>query len=262
MRLLVKIGGALLEKPEGRARIAQAIANAKSAGHELLVVHGGGKQIGELATRLGLEEKRHEGLRITDAETGRVVTWVLAGEVNKNLVHALSNAGLRAIGMTGADLTLFTPRRKEAAVDLGYVGTLTADDVATDALAPLLAAGIVPVIATLGPGADAAPGEPFLNVNADEAAGPIAAAAGADVMLMLSDVAGVLDATGNLVPQLRSSDVTDMIDAQVIRDGMIPKVRAALDALDAGVPRVRILSADQEDPIEAALTGTGTEIHT
>lgn len=260
MRLCVKIGGALLESTAGRGVLARTLSGARRAGHALIVVHGGGKQIGALAQRLGLEERRHAGLRITDRATAEVVTWVLAGEVNKTLVGDLVRAGIPAIGLTGADLGLFSPQRKKAAADLGYVGTLQPADVQARRIVPLLEQGIVPVLATLGPEAGAAPGEPFLNVNADEAAGPIAAALDADELVMLSDVAGVLGPDGGLLPRVTASEIADLVQGGVIRDGMIPKVLAATAAVRAGVPRVRILSGQQDDPLQAALGGAGTEI--
>ncbi len=258
MRLCIKVGGALLEERAGRDRLAATLAAAADAGHELLVVHGGGRQIAALATRLGLEERRYEGLRVTDAETARVVSWVLAGEVNKALATALGRHGVRALGMCGADLGFFSARHKQAPVDLGYVGELHASDVHADAVAGLLAQGIVPVVATLAPAADGAH-ETLLNINADEAAGPIAAALECDELIVLSDVAGVLDADGKLLAQLDASGVATLIERGVVHGGMIPKVRAALAALDAGVPCIRILSGTSSDAIEAALAGGGTE---
>ncbi len=260
MRLCVKIGGALLERPHGRSALAQAIADARTNGHEVLVVHGGGAQIGQVANRLGLIERRHEGLRITDDDTARVVTWVLAGEVNKGLVDALRRSGITAVGLTGADLDLFTPRTKTAAgVDLGWVGELTAADVRPAALEPLFAAGFVPVVATIGPSSEA--GEPFLNVNADEAAGPLAAACGCQELIVLSDVPGVHGTDGQVIQRLNTAEVSRLIEAGVIHDGMIPKVRAALAALESGVSRVRVLDGNGPDPIGAALAGSGTEFH-
>ncbi|MFQ5503794.1 MAG: acetylglutamate kinase [Planctomycetota bacterium] len=262
MRICVKIGGTLLEDAARLVQLARSLCAARAAGHQLLVVHGGGRQIQELAGRLGLEERRHEGLRVTDRDTARVVTWVLAGEVNKALVQALCSAGAPALGLSGADLGLFSPRRKRAGtVDLGHVGELSAENIDADRLRALLAQGYLPVLATIGPARDASgPGEPFLNVNADEAAGPIAAAAGAEELVFLSDVPGVRGADGQVIGSLRGSERHELIAAGVIQDGMIPKVRAAQAALDAGVPRARILTGEQDDPLGAALRGGGTEI--
>jgi len=262
MKLCVKIGGALLENASKRKRFAACIARAHEAGTELLIVHGGGRQIADLATRLGLVERRHEGLRITDRDTARVVQWVLAGEVNKCLVDALTSSGVPALGLCGADLGLVQARRKAAgSVDLGFVGELTSEDVDADRLRELLAHGYVPVLGTIAPERGAEPGAPMLNVNADEAAGPLATAAGCEQLLFLSDVPGVKGEDGTIHPTLSVAEAERLIQTAVVRDGMIPKVRAAICALAAGVPSTRILSGEQDDPIAAAAGGDGTEIH-
>ncbi len=263
MRLFVKIGGAVLEAAEERSRLAQSLAGAKAAEPELelALVHGGGKQIAKLAERLGLDEKRIEGLRITCVDTAEVVRWVLAGEVNKTLTHSLCAAGLAAIGLCGADLGIFTARRKtHPTTDLGFVGTLSRSDVHAERLIQLLSTGSIPVISTVGPEAGATAAAPFLNVNADEAAGPLAAAAKADELLFLSDVPGVLDKAGKVIPALTLNETQALIDNGTIHGGMIPKVRAALHAIEAGVAQVRILSGYTEDPLKAAREQQGTRL--
>lgn len=260
MRICVKVGGALVETAAGRARLAGMLQRAKAQEHECILVHGGGKQIREVTNLLGLEEKRHEGLRITDAMTARAVSWVLAGEVNKSIVAALAETDLRAVGLCGADLGLFHPRRKKASVDLGYVGTLEPSDVDARALTQVLTAGIVPVIATIGPERDAASDAPFLNVNADEAAGPIAAAFGCDTLVLLSDIAGVLDKTGALITHVDRQHADKLIEDGTIQGGMIPKIRAALDACVWGVSRVRICAGSGDFALQDALDGEGTLI--
>ncbi|MEZ5989419.1 MAG: acetylglutamate kinase [Planctomycetota bacterium] len=260
MRLCLKLGGRLLEQAEGRARLAREIAALRAEGARVLVVHGGGARLGEVGRRLGLEERRHEGLRITDADTARAACWILGGELNKALVASLVAEGVPALGLCGADLGLFRPRRKRAeGVDLGYVGELDPADVDGDRLHALLELDLVPVLATIGPERDAAdPDQPLLNVNADEAAGPLAAAAGVGEVLFLSDVAGVLGADRALLPALDPGRCLELIATGVVHGGMIPKVRAALDALEHGVPRARIASGEGERPVRAALAGGGT----
>ncbi|MCB9892561.1 MAG: acetylglutamate kinase [Planctomycetes bacterium] len=260
MRLCIKVGGALVETTEGRARLAAMLRRAITRGEECILVHGGGKQIAEVATRLGLEERRHEGLRITDAATARVVTWVLAGEVNKGIVAALVTSGIQAIGICGADLGFFTPTRKTSDVDLGYVGTLTPNDVDGRVIDNLLASLVIPVVATIGPEQGSAGDDPFLNVNADEAAGPIAAALRCDLLLLLSDIPGVLDKNGDCIEHIDEARAHELIQDGTIRGGMIPKIRAALDACRAGVGSVRIAPLEGDTAIEDALAGRGTEI--
>jgi len=258
-RICVKLGGRLLDSAENRDRMALELARVHNEGCELLLVHGGGAQLGEACAAMGISENKHEGLRITDAATARVATWVLAGEVNKALVLCLVRQGLPALGLCGADLGLFRPRRKEMPdVDLGYVGELSVEDVDGKRLDALITGELIPVLATMGPEAFETREAPLLNVNADEAAGPLAAAAGADELLFLSDVEGVRGAEGELLKTLDPQQTQALIDTGVIAGGMIPKVRAALDALDFGVPSVRIASGQSENPILAALAGGGT----
>jgi acetylglutamate kinase len=254
MRLLVKIGGAQLETGPGRAAFARAVAQTRAAGHELIVVHGGGNQIRALGRRLGLEERYHEGLRITDADTAEVVLMVLGGSVNRRVVWALEQAGVRAVGLSGADGSSFlaTPHRPGGR-DLGFVGKL--ERVRPELVELLLGGGYVPVLATTAP----APGPtgddaPFYNVNADMAAGPLGNALGADVLLFLTDVPGVLDGGGALLRELSPADCETLIASGVIAGGMRPKIDAALAALRAAPDTtVKIAPAAGEGAIVAAL---------
>lgn len=261
MRICVKVGGALVEKAAGRARLARMVASAHATGHECILVHGGGRQIREVTGMLGLEERRHEGLRITDAPTARAVTWVLAGEVNKAIVTAFGATTTPALGMCGADLALFTPTRKRVdGAELGFVGTLRPEDVDASRLEAILQGGIVPVLATIGPERNAELGSPFLNVNADEAAGPLAAALACDTLVLLSDIPGVLDEDGSVIASIDRTRADALIASGTIRGGMIPKIRAALAACEDGVGSVHIAKGDSDDALQSALTGSGTRI--
>lgn len=232
-RLLVKLGGAQLEEPGARLTVARALAAARAAGHELVVVHGGGNQIRALTKQLGIADRYHEGLRITDAETAEVVLMVLAGLVNKVLVADLQSVGVAALGLCGADGALFSARKLEGAVDLGYVGEVDAVD-ARPARA-LLAAGYVPVVATVAPLSHGRAGarERFYNINADMAVGPLARALACDAVLFLTDVPGVLDADKQRLARLTHEDCAALRATGVVAGGMIPKVASALAALDA-----------------------------
>ncbi len=261
MRLLVKIGGAQLEQAPARAELAQALARARAAGHQLVLVHGGGNQIRELVRRLGLPERYHEGLRVTDPETAEVVLQVLCGTVNKQLVAALAGAGLRAVGLCGADGGSFGAEPLRArGVELGYVGRVHGVD--SRLVEALLAGGFVPAIATsapLAPGADG-PSEQFYNINADMAAGPLAAALHCDAILFLTDVPAVLDAEQRRVASLGASACARLRAAGVIAGGMIPKVEAALEAL-AACPGARVKIAPAGGPdcvLQALLPAVGT----
>ena len=265
MRALVKVGGAQLEEPRARAELVRSVARARERGHEIALVHGGGNQIRVLSKRLGIADRYHEGLRITDAETADVVLMVLAGLVNKTLVAAFEAAGVRACGLSGADGSSFLARRvARPDVDLGWVGEVGTCD--PRLVETLLAEGYLPVVATSAPGAESfstVPGtvlkdsqEHFYNVNADAAAGPLAAALRADALLFLTDVPGVLDGEKRLLPALSRARAAELRAQGVIHGGMIPKVEAALAALAAS-PRsaVRIAPAAGEDAVLAALEG-------
>jgi acetylglutamate kinase len=257
VKLLVKIGGAQLEHPQARREVAQAVATACRDGHEVVVVHGGGNQIRDVAGRLGLPERYHDGLRVTDAATAEVVLMVLGGLVNRLLVQALQEQGLRAVGLTGADGGLFSarPHRPDGA-DLGFVGAVAQVDPAI--VTTLLASGAVPVVATVAPLAAAADGDrsQLYNVNADMAAGPLAAALGADALLFLTDVPAVLDGAGRPLAELTPADGARLRRDGVLRGGMLPKVDAALAAIAAAPAAiVKIAPAAGTDAVRGALRG-------
>ena len=260
VRILVKVGGAQLEEAAGRATFAAAVREALGAGHEIVVVHGGGNQIRSLSARLGLEDRYHDGLRVTDAATAEVVLMVLGGSVNRRLVWSLERAGVRAVGLSGADGSTFqASRHRPGGRDLGYVGKV--ERVRPDLIEVLLGAGYVPVLATSAPGADdAAARAPFFNVNADMAAGPLSRALGAAVLLFLTDVPGVLGAGGDRLPSLTPAACARLAASGVIGGGMQPKIDAALAALHAHpAATVKIAPASGPHAILAALEpATGT----
>jgi acetylglutamate kinase len=197
-------------------------------------VHGGGNQIRERVRRLGLPERYHEGLRVTDPETAEVVLQVLCGTVNKQLVAALVAAGIPAAGLCGADGASFGAEPVVLpGVELGYVGRVV--DVDRRLVEALLGGGFVPVIATTAPLAPGArgPNAHFYNINADMAAGPLGAALRCDAILFLTDVPAVLDAQRQRIPALSPGACVRLREAGVIAGGMLPKVEAALESLAA-----------------------------
>lgn len=258
-RVLVKVGGAGLELPEGRARLARGVRGARAHGHEVILVHGGGNQMRAVSKRLGIPDRYHEGLRITDPATAEVAVMVLGGLVNRQLVAALEAASVPAAGLTGADGSTFTAsRHAPGGVDLGLVGEVA--EVDPGLVETLLAGGYTPVLATIAPPArdrrgDAArASETFYNVNADMAAGPLARALGAEALLFLTDVPAVLDDQGRPIRSLTPSRCEALLAAGVLRGGMVPKVRAALAALEAHPQGlVKIAPAAGHDPIRDAL---------
>jgi acetylglutamate kinase len=247
VRLVIKVGGAQLEEASARAELVRSVAQARMAGLEIVLVHGGGNQIRSLVRKLSLPERYHEGLRITDADTAEVVLMVLAGLVSKSLAAAFEEQGVRAVGLCGADGSTFSsvPERRSG-VDLGYVGAVGNAD--PRLVETLLAEGYLPLIATVAPLArertgplehEGAPNGtrnpesgPFYNVNADLAAGPLAKALSAQALLFLTDVPGVLDAEGRSIASLSPERCADLRAGGVIHGGMIPKVEAALAALE------------------------------
>jgi acetylglutamate kinase len=256
MRILVKIGGAQLEEAGPRTVLCKALARARAEGHELIVVHGGGNQIRQLTRALQLPEQYHDGLRVTDGKTAEVVLMVLGGLVNRTLVASLQRCAVPAVGLCGADGDLFTAVRLERpGVDLGYVGSV--DQVRPQLVRTLLASGHVPVIATVAPGRGATEGEPFFNLNADHAAGPLCRAFGCDALLFLTDVPAVLDADKRRLPMLTPGACARLIAAGTATGGMLPKLDAALLALREN-PRalVKIAPGGSPDAVLQALRET------
>jgi acetylglutamate kinase len=261
MRIVVKVGGAQLEDRGARADLARSLRRAHAAGHEIVLVHGGGNQIRELSRRLGIADSYYAGLRITDAATADIVLMVLAGLVNKELVAALHAEGVRAAGLCGADGATFSARKnKQHDVDLGYVGLVA--DLDRQLVEALLEQGFMPVIATTAPLArgESDASDHFYNINADLAVGPLARAFDAETLLFLSDVPGVLDAERKVIAHLTPEHCDALRDKGVIHGGMIPKVDAALAAL-AQNPRalIKIAPASGADAVLGALAPkTGT----
>jgi acetylglutamate kinase len=238
---VVKIGGNELDRPTWVAECARVL---KGAG-PMVVVHGGGRSVTEWSQRLGLPVEKRDGMRVTTPEIAELVEMVLSGPINRVLVSALRAAGLDAIGLSGVDGGLLTARVRP---DLGEVGEIVS--VRGSLLQSLLLAGLTPVVAPVAP-SGAAPNRP-LNVNADQAAAAIAAALDAQELLFVSDVPGVT-IHGVTQPTLAAAEIELMIEGGVATGGMAAKLRAAADALRAGVRAVRIGDLDM---LEHATAGT------
>jgi len=263
-RVLLKIGGAQLESPDARSALCRSIAAARGEGLQVVLVHGGGNQIRDLSRRLDLPDRYHEGLRITDAPTADVALMVLGGLVNRTLVASLQDAGVAAVGLTGADGGSFAaaPHRPTGpdgqGVDLGYVGHVQEMD--SGLLETLLDEGYVPVVASVAPlvSDHAGPRDHFYNINADAVAGPLSALLGCGSLVFLTDVPGVRGADGTVAPRLTQAAVEALIADGVITGGMLPKVRAALhtaqtlSAAGAAIC-VKIAPAAGEDAVREAL---------
>ena len=237
--ILVKFGGHAMGKADYVNAFAADIALLDQVGARPVVVHGGGPQIGDMLKKLQIESSFIDGLRVTDEATISVVEMVLAGGINKALVAAIAGAGGRAVGVSGKDGGLLTARKLMAvakasdsaiqqAVDLGFVGEPSHVDVTV--LNALMQHHLIPVVAPVGSGED---GKTY-NINADTAAGAIAAALNATRMLMLTDVSGVLDKNGKLISSLTISQAEALIQVGTVSGGMIPNVKTCIDAVQGG----------------------------
>jgi acetylglutamate kinase len=238
--IVVKIGGAAIDDTATLRKCAQSIAELAQDGHRVAVVHGGGGALTRMLTRLGKESEFIDGLRVTDAETRDAALMVLGGIINKNLVAAIQSAGMPAIGFCGGDGMTFRARKKLVnGRDLGFVGEICFAEPCW--IEALWRQGAIPVIASLALGAD---GE-YYNVNADEMAAACAAACHADSLIFLTDVPGVKDATGSVMPWLTTKQAAELAANSIISGGMLPKLHACGLALKQGVGRVRILPATE-----------------
>ena len=234
--VVIKYGGHAQTEESLRASFAQDVVLLKYVGLRPVVVHGGGPQIGEILAKLGKKSSFVAGLRVTDDETMDVVEMVLGGKVNHEIVALVQRAGGRAVGLTGSDGDMIrVTRRLVDGRDVGRVGRIAAVNPAP--IAAVAAAGFVPVIAPLGVDEQGV----THNVNADEAAGAIACALGAEKLILLTDVSGVKDAAGTLIHSLSVAEARKLIAEGTIRDGMIPKVECCIDALDHGVGRTHVV---------------------
>lgn len=227
MAIVVKIGGATLGSHD---TTIEDIVSLQKQGKSLVIVHGGGKLITEWLDKQGVPTRFVRGERVTDRGTLDVVIGVLAGVVNKEIVAGINNRGGRAIGISGVDGALVEGQVEDSA--LGYVGNVVKVNVAP--LKLLLESGYVPVVApvSLGP-TDKQKASQILNINADLVAGDIAAAIGAERLVFLTDVVGVCDPSGKLLPRLSTDEAEVLIASGVASGGMIPKIKACLRALSS-----------------------------
>jgi acetylglutamate kinase len=231
--VVIKLGGHAMGSDEAMESFARDVVLMRQVGVNPVVVHGGGPQINAMLDKLGIQSEFVNGKRVTDEATVEVVEMILSGSVNKRIVQAINAQGGQAVGLSGIDARLMTCTQTDP--DLGFVGTPSRMD--PRILTTLFEKDMIPVIAPIGGGEN---GETF-NINGDTAAGAIAAALKADRLLLLTDVSGVKDASGDLVTELTAAQIREMTADGTIAGGMIPKTETALDALAAGVRGVVIL---------------------
>jgi acetylglutamate kinase len=232
---VVKYGGHAMGDADAAEDFAEDVVLLKAVGINPIVVHGGGPQIGAALKAQGIESRFVNGLRVTDAATMKVAEMVLSGAINKEIVSWIAAEGGRAVGISGKDARLVTATKVASEVDLGFVGE--PDDVDTRILDTISRAGMIPVVAPIGVGAD---GQTY-NINADTMAGALAIATGAERLFLLTDVAGVLDKGKNLISDLTPKDIAVLRQDGTISGGMIPKLETCIDAVEGGVDAAVIL---------------------
>ncbi|MBM3519522.1 MAG: acetylglutamate kinase [Alphaproteobacteria bacterium] len=266
--VVVKYGGHAMTEPKLAQQFARDMVMLKVCGLNPIVVHGGGPQINQMLDKLAVKAEFRDGLRVTDQETMTVVEMVLAGAINKSIVASIQQAGGRAVGISGKDGNLLIAERytkkktdpktgKTETIDFGFVGEPAR--INTEILNTIMKSDAIPVIAPIGVGWE---GETY-NVNADTAAGAIATATQAKRLLLLTDVAGVLDRDKALISELRIGEVPELIANGTITGGMIPKVESAVAVVESGVEGVIILDGRVPHSVLLELLtphGVGTRI--
>ena len=255
--VVVKYGGSAMQKDDLKTAFARDIVLFKLAGINPVVVHGGGPQIDKALADAGKQTKFVRGLRYTDGDTMDIVEMVLGGAVNKQIVRLINGEGGRAVGITGKDGNLLEARKMRAKGDVGLVGEITG--VNAEVVSLLLGEKFIPVIAPV-----AADGKgQTLNINADTAAAKIAVALKADSLFLLTNTAGVLDKRGKLIEELSAAHARRLLKSGVVRDGMVPKVECALDAVKGGAGSCRIINGDKQHALLLEVftdAGAGTRI--
>jgi len=238
--VVVKYGGAAMEDPSLAEGFANDIVLMRYVGMNPVIVHGGGPQISQEVARRGGESRFVGGYRVTTASDLEVARMVLSGVINKDIVALINRHGTLAAGVSGEDGNLLMVRKKEHPDgDLGFVGEI---ERVNPAIATDLLRDFIPVVASLGVDAT---GQTY-NVNADEVAAALAGALGADKLVYLTNVEGIRDGDGTLLPQIGAEKVGELKTAGVISSGMLPKVDSALEAIKSGVPKVTILDGRTE----------------
>jgi acetylglutamate kinase len=265
--VVIKYGGHAMADESLKKSFALDVILLKYIGINPVIVHGGGPQINETLKRYGIVSEFVKGMRVTDAATMSVVEMVLTGQVNKEVVGYINQHGGKAVGLSGKDGSLLLCRKmlqemkqedgSMEEIDIGFVGDVVKVDTAI--LDTLQEGGFIPVIAPIGVGSA---GESY-NINADLVAGRVAAALGAEKLILLTDVAGVKDLGGSLLSSINLVDVPSLINNGAITGGMIPKVNCCVDALQDGVKKAHIIDGRVEHAILLEIftdVGIGTEI--
>ncbi len=262
--IVIKYGGSAMLEERLRQHFTQDVVLMKYVGIHPVVVHGGGPQIGATLKKLGKESRFVRGMRVTDAETMEVVEMVLAGKLNKDLVQLINSHGGRAIGLSGKDGNLIEARKmilkdgEGAGEDLGFVGEVA--NVNAGIIQHMDQSMYIPVVAPIGVGQNGA----TYNINADLVASRLAIALKADKLILLTDVTGILDGSGQLISSLPLSQLEGLIGRGDVTGGMIPKVRCCSEAVSQGVRKAHIIDGRVEHSVLLEVFtdgGVGTEIY-
>ncbi|MGH2529215.1 MAG: acetylglutamate kinase [Actinomycetota bacterium] len=255
--IVIKYGGSAMDRASFSRSFAQDLALLHHVGIQPLIVHGGGPQVTDVSTRLGLETTFVGGHRVTDEQTLDVAKMVLAGKLNTEVVGMLLAGGVRAVGLSGVDGGLIVARR-QARPDLGFVGEVVRVNV--EVARTLMDQGFVPIVASIAAGED---GQAY-NVNADVVAAELAVGLGAEKLVYVNDVPGVIGPHGDLLSELGVQDVLDLLaHERAVDGGMIPKLESAVRALKAGIPRAHLIDGRVEHALVLELftpEGIGTMI--
>ncbi len=244
--MVIKYGGNAMIEEELKFGFARDVVLMKLVGLNPVIVHGGGPQIGSLLDELGIESKFVDGMRVTDSRTMDVVQMVLGGAINQEIVNLINRCGGKAVGLTGKDATLIKAKKlfiersspelkTPEIIDIGHVGEVV--NINRNLIDLLTSSDIIPVIAPIGVGED---GETY-NINADQVAGKLAEKLGAEKLILLTNIAGLQDKSGNLLTGLSSQEVDRLIKDGTITGGMLPKIDCALTAVQNGVTSAHII---------------------
>ncbi len=262
MRITVKLGGSILEEASIRNAILAQVTGITALGHQVILVHGGGKSLNRRLSQMQIESRFTEGLRVTDAETLQAAIMVLAGEVNKKIVSEMNRFGDCAVGICGADAGAVRcvplSDLPNSPSGIGFVGKPS--EVSRSFFDRVFDAGWIPVVSSIALGPDGQ----LYNVNADQMASACASGAGCTSLVYLTDVTGVKDENGSVLHDLNESDIADLRSRGIIKGGMLPKTSSCLEALASGVLDALILPGSEPDILTEFVSGTlkeGTHIH-
>jgi acetylglutamate kinase len=249
---VVKYGGAALKNDSVARRLLAELGALIEAGHEVVLVHGGGPEIDAMLGRLKIQPRREQGLRVTDRQTLEVVEMVLAGRVNKALVSLAAQCGANAAGLSGIDGGMVQAEKLSGEIDFGFVGEINL--VRTDLLRAVMSAGFLPIVSSLAAGRDGA----HYNINGDDFASALASGLKASAFVLVTDVSGVMrnfPDVSSLIPRLTAGEADELLASGTVASGMIPKLRACRDAVRNGVRSACIIDGSEERVITKILEG-------